>query len=61
MEDMYENWLEGAESCVFDRDDIERVVNNFQKLTYNQSGIISNDRGIDIAVTPYLFFFSHNA
>ena len=57
MEDMYENWLEGAESCVFDRDDIERVANNFQKLTYNQSGIISNDRGVDIAVTPYLFFF----
>lgn len=56
LEDAYENWLEGQETCVFDRDDMRKVYDSFEKLTYNQSGIISNKKGIVVKVKPYVLF-----
>lgn len=52
LEDTYENRLEGEETCVFDRKDLNSLYSLFHPLVYNQWEVLSSSQGNSVFIRP---------
>ena len=53
MEDGYENRLEGEETCIYGKDDVARVKDNFRQVVYNQRESVTSKEGSTVYVNAY--------
>ena len=58
LEDAYESRLEGEETCVFDRHDLNSVYDLFHPLVYNQWETITGSQDETVFIRPYLLSLS---